>query len=65
LQPFKLQVDGGEYLPSGNLREIGCLHLQHSKNICTTSGLTVLTFTAVPRTETSLSVKSPKDYKIS
>jgi len=59
-----LHVDGGEYFPSGNIRVIDCLHLLHSKLISTTRGLTVLTFTAVPRTETSLSVKSPKDDKI-
>lgn len=61
LQPFKLQVDGGENFPSGNIRVITCLHLLHSKLISTTRGLTVLTFTAVPRTETSLSGKSQKD----
>jgi hypothetical protein len=64
LQPFKLQVDGGENFPSGNIRVIICLHLLHSKFISTTRGLTVLAFTAVPRTETSLSVKSPNDVKM-
>jgi len=64
LQPFKLQVDGGENFPSGNIRVILCLHLMHSKLISTTRGLTVLAFTAVPRTETSLSVKSANDVKM-
>ena len=46
---------GGENFPSGNIRKIFVLHLAQSKLISTTRGLTVLTFTTEPRTDTSLS----------
>lgn len=61
LHPFREQITGGENFPSGNTRTMLDLHLAQSKLICTTRGLTVLTFTTVPRTDTSLSVMSPND----
>ena len=58
LHPSSSQNDGGENLPSGKMRVILLLHLAQSKLICTTKGLTVLTLTTVPRTDTSLSALS-------
>lgn len=55
LQQRIIQVAGGEYFPSGKKRIMSAPHCMHLKVICITSGLTVLTFTAVPRTDTSLS----------
>lgn len=56
LQPCTAQTAGGENFPSGKSRLINLPHLIQEKLICTTSGLTVLIFTTVPRTETSLPV---------
>lgn len=58
LQPVKVHFGGGENFPSGKIRLILVLHFAQSKLISTTRGLTALTLTTVPRTETSLSVKS-------
>jgi hypothetical protein len=61
LHPFKEQTVGGENFPSGNIRKMLYLHFAQLKFICTTSGLTLLTLTTLPRTDTSLSVMSPND----
>lgn len=51
---------GGENFPSGKLHVMVVPHLAHEKLICITSGRTVLTFTTVPLTETSLSMMQNK-----